>query len=92
MRYANADHTVIEDGLFNRSIPTDPDNTDYQEILASGVEIDPYVEPAVHWKDARIAAYGPIGDQLDMQFRDAVAGTTTWKDHIAAVKAANPKE
>ena len=32
-----------------------------------------------------------IGDQLDMQYHDAVDGTTTWKDHIKAVKDANPK-
>ena len=31
--------------------------------------------------------YGPIGDQLDMQYWDAVNGTTTWVDHVAAVKA-----
>ena len=35
--------------------------------------------------------YLPIGDQLDMQYKDAVNGTTTWKDHIAAVKAKYPK-
>jgi len=35
--------------------------------------------------------YASIGDQLDMQFKDAVNGTTTWKDHVAAVKAKYPK-
>ena len=40
---------------------------------------------------ARQEAYGSIGDQLDMQYKDAVNGTTTWKDHIAAVKAEFPK-
>ena len=40
---------------------------------------------------ARQEAYGPIGDQLDMQYKDAVNGTTTWKDHIAKVKSDNPK-
>ena len=39
----------------------------------------------------RKAAYPDIGDQLDMQYWDQVNGTTTWKDHIAAVKAAHPK-
>ena len=41
--------------------------------------------------DARQIAYGSIGDQLDMQYKDLVDGTTTWKDHIAQVKADNPK-
>ena len=40
---------------------------------------------------ARQEAYGSIADQLDMQYWDNVNGTTTWKDHIAQVKADNPK-
>lgn len=40
---------------------------------------------------ARQEAYGLITDQLDMQYWDAVNGTTTWKDHIAKVKSDNPK-
>jgi hypothetical protein len=35
--------------------------------------------------------YLPIEQQLDMQYWDAVNGTTTWKDHISAVKAKYPK-
>ena len=35
--------------------------------------------------------YASIGDQLDMMYKDAVNGTTTWKDHVAAVKAKYPK-
>ncbi len=40
---------------------------------------------------ARQEAYGSIGDQLDMLYKDLVDGTTTWKDHIATVKSDNPK-
>ena len=39
---------------------------------------------------ARKTAYGDLGDQLDMQYHDNVNGTTTWKDHVAKVKADNP--
>ena len=39
--------------------------------------------------------YAPIGDQLDMLYKDIVEGkidtTGTWATHIKAVKAANPK-
>ena len=35
--------------------------------------------------------YPSIEEQLDMQYWDAVNGTTTWKDAIAQVKADNPK-
>jgi hypothetical protein len=41
-------------------------------------------------RSTRRAAYGDLGSQLDMQYWDNVNGTTTWKDHVAAVKTANP--
>ena len=35
---------------------------------------------------------GSIADQLDISsYKDAVNGTTTWKDHVAQVKSDNPK-
>jgi hypothetical protein len=43
------------------------------------------------YKTARQEAYGSLQDQLDMQYWDGVNGTTTWADHIAQVKADNPK-
>ena len=39
----------------------------------------------------RADAYASTGDQLDMQYWDSVNDTTTWKDHVAAIKAAHPK-
>ena len=45
----------------------------------------------VKYKSNRAAAFASIGDQLDMQYWDAVNGTTTWKDHVAKVKSDNPK-
>ena len=43
------------------------------------------------YKDARASAYKSIAEQLDMQYWDRVNGTSTWKEHIDAVKAAHPK-
>ena len=40
---------------------------------------------------ARQDAYASVQDQLDMQYKDLVDGTTTWKDHVAKVKSDNPK-
>ena len=51
MKYSNPEHTVIHDG--NRSIPTDPMNSDYAEILASEVDIDDYVAPTKTWPEIR---------------------------------------
>jgi len=53
--------------------------------LAEIVEVDDTPVPTVD--ELRIAAYGPIGDQLDEIYHDIDA----WKSRIAAVKAANPK-
>lgn len=64
------------------------DDVNLNWIMKNGafVERD---EPPVDYSLRRRIAYGDIGEQLDMQYRDAVNGTTEWKDHIAAVKAAN---
>ena len=40
---------------------------------------------------ARQAAYLPIPEQLDLLYWDGVNGTSNWSDHIAEVKANNPK-
>ena len=81
----------------NIYIPEAVGNADYDKILeevAAGtstvVEVDD--TPVVTYADARRAAYASIGDQLDMQYHDAVDNTTTWKDHVKSVKDANPKE
>jgi len=39
----------------------------------------------------RATAYPSLADQADMQYWDAVNGTTTWQDAIAKVKADYPK-
>jgi len=54
----------------------------------------PEPEPApapLTFAQQREIAYGEIGAQLDMLYWDGVNGTTVWRDHIAAVKAAYPK-
>jgi len=55
------------------------------------------VDSAAHLEERQNAvratrrnAYGDLGSQLDMQYHDSIDGTTTWKDHVASVKTANP--
>ena len=47
-------------------------------------------------RDKRKAAYGDIGDQLDLLYKDIVANkldtTGEWAKKIKAIKDANPKE
>ena len=63
------------------------------EITARNAQIAEIAteEAANGYKRQRASAFASIGDQLDMQYWDAVNGTTTWKDHIAKVKSDNPK-
>ena len=77
----------------------------YKQVNSERLEFsdDDYAQAKVDlgnqkWNDqqfgyiqARQEAYKSIPDQLDMQYWDAVNGTTTWKDHIAQVKSDNPK-
>ena len=46
---------------------------------------------ANEYKENRVNTYPSWQEQMDMQYWDAVNGTTTWKDAIAKVKSDNPK-
>ena len=70
---------------------------DNDKVVAARTSLDA-AAAAVLYKTQRTGAagttdtiYASVGDQLDMQNKDAVNGTTTWKDHVAAVKAKYPK-
>jgi len=93
---------IIIDGKLISYLEADvgqfPPNSEQEALLLQqiadgtaelGPDDDRTIVPTVD--DLRIAGYGSIGDQLDMQYKDALNGTTTWVDHIAAVKAANQK-
>jgi len=56
------------------------------KIDEARVELD-----KLKYKEDRAKSFASTGDQLDMQYWDAVNGTTTWKDHISKVKSDNPK-
>ena len=70
-----------------------PDDTTYDHAMINGV--------VVHKSDnedlrtlaivERGIAYGPVGDELDMIYRDQANGTTEFKDHVANVKATTTK-
>tara|TARA_B100001113_G_scaffold174556_1_gene143047 strand:+ start:1396 stop:1764 length:369 start_codon:yes stop_codon:yes gene_type:complete len=78
------------------SIPKDLDNRHYQEFLQDVKEqgLDIVEGPDVitpDYKELRQNEYPPIGEQLDQLYWDAINGTTTWRDAIAAVKNKYPK-
>ena len=43
------------------------------------------------YQRTRATEYPELKEQLDMQYKDLLNGTTTWKDAIAKVKSDNPK-
>ena len=66
---------------------------DGKAYISSGVEktVDAAAVALKKVQLTRAKAYPSIQDQMDMQYWDAVNGTTTWKDAIAKVKSDNPK-
>ena len=61
-----------------------------EAIQAKLVELQADYDSKQYQRD-RATSYPSIQEQLDMQYWDAVNGTTTWKDAIAKVKTDNPK-
>ena len=62
-----------------------------EEIVQKIAELE-YKKEVEAYKQQRAAEYPSMADQQDMQFHDAVNGTTTWKDAIQAVKDKYPKK
>ena len=58
------------------------------DIEAKMIEVQADYDAKQYQRDR---VYPSIGDQLDMQYKDLLNGTTTWKDAVAKVKSDNPK-
>ena len=58
------------------------------DIEAKQVELKSAYDTKQYQRDR---VYPSIGDQLDMQYKDLLNGTTTWKDAVAKVKSDYPK-
>ena len=76
-------------------VVTIDDGTGAFDAQGNKVEIDlelvnAWVDPDTY-KYQRQSAYPSIQEQLDMQYWDAINGTTTWQDAINAVKQEFPK-
>ena len=60
------------------------------DIVAKQAELQTAYDALKYHRDRKIA-YPSIQDQMDMQYKDLLNGTTTWKDAVAKVKSDNPK-
>ena len=88
---------VTETQAFTQGLVDVTSTLDQAKIDAARAAIDAEAA-AILYKEQRTGEAGttdtiylPLADQLDMQYWDSVNGTTTWKDHVAAVKAKYPK-
>jgi len=80
---------AISDGVVSWIDPAIAPVTDAQieaEIARLQAEYD-----AKEYQRNRASEYPSLQEQLDMQYWDAINGTTTWQDAIQAVKNKYPK-
>ena len=71
-------------GIWSTEKPT-------QEFLESELQRMQDEFDAQDYARNRVRAYPSWQEQMDMQYHDAVDGTTTWQDAVQAVKDAHPK-
>lgn len=84
---------VEEEKPLNKSVDgviSELTDDEYEQLITDRAN-DLYDQQQNGWIEDRLEGYGSIGSQLDMMYHDQVDGTTTWKDHVAQVKADNPK-
>lgn len=74
----------------------DPANSDYQQFIQDvaeqGIEIvegPDIIEPS--YRELRQQAYPSLQEQQDMQYWDAINGTTLWQETIQEIKEEYPK-
>jgi|TARA_R110000823_G_scaffold103986_1_gene221710 hypothetical protein len=90
----------------NSSAEVSVDNEDYEritwhngtkvisksDIQAKQAELSSAYDAKEYQRDrVKPDGYASTGDQLDMQYKDLLNGTTLWKDHVAKVKSDHPK-
>ena len=70
-----------------RWITCDDDNVTNMWVLYNGEFFDSKDRLERNQQMKRKVEYGQIEEQLDMMYWDQMNGTTTWKDHVTAVKS-----
>ena len=79
------------DGITYKWIDCPDECEAYRWTLKDGVPTAPVVEPWPYHEKRRME-YPHWQVQQDMQYWDAINGTTTWQDMITAIKEKHPKE
>ena len=62
-----------------------PDDTTFEHYMVNGTVIhhNDVEDPKEDAQVTRELGYGPIGEQLDMQYKDSLDGGTRWKDPVS---------
>jgi hypothetical protein len=81
---------TIDDGAGAFDAQGNKVTIDEAEITAEIARLEAEYE-AKSYARSRAAEYPSLQEQLDMQYWDAINGTTNWADAIAAVKTKYPK-
>ena len=68
-------------------VTCDDDNVTNLWVLYNGEFFDSKDRLERNQQMKRKIEYGHVEDQLDMMYHDQINGTTTWRDHVAQVKA-----
>ena len=98
IRRAYPNVVIIDDGAGAFDASGNSVSLNNSNVAAARVALDAEAA-AVKYKTDRTTdgstKYAPTGDQLDMIYKDLLAGTFTtsgtWATHVKAVKDANPK-
>ena len=94
IRKAYSNVTVIDDGTGIFDKDGNVVTVEQSKIDEARIELN-----KLNYRDQRVIGqttpYAPTGDQLDMIYKDLLAGTFTtsgtWATHVKSVKDANPK-
>ena len=90
---ADAQVSLIGDSIDNLTWHDgNPNNITNDQIIAKQAELKNLYDNHKYYRDRELAfREKSIKEQLDMQYHDAVNGTTTWKDWVKSIKDAHPK-
>ena len=87
----DAQYTIGEDGLSSLVwLDENPTNITNSQIETKLAELETAYTNNAYGRN-RASQYPELKEQLDMQYKDLLNGTTTWKDAVAKVKSDNPK-
>ena len=88
---SNAEFKYTEDDINTIEWINNTTPTSKADIEAKMAELQTAYDNNAYQR-VRATAYPSWQEQMDLQYKDLLNGTTTWKDAVAKVKSDNPQE